>query len=92
MNEPSRRRVRRSRAEWQNLINEQAAGQLSQVAFCQTKGLSLTSFQYWKRRLVRPEPEGTWLDLSRLTDRHTGPGWEIELALGDGLCLRLRRC
>lgn len=89
--ETTRRRIRRSKSEWQQLIAEQAQSGLSQIAFCQAKGLGLASFQNWKRRLAVPVVEETWLDLGQLGER-AAVGWDIELDLGDGLCLRLRRC
>ena len=92
MSDTTRRRPRRSRSEWQQLIDEQAHSGLTQASFCQTKGLVLSSFQNWKRRLALPSPqESNWLDLGRLGESTTA-GWDIELDLGDGLCLRLRRC
>ena len=46
------RRASRSREEWQRLVSEQAESGLPQAAFCETKGLSLASLQYWKRKLA----------------------------------------
>lgn len=43
--------VRRTPAEWQQLITEQAEGQRPIRDFCREKDLSLSSFGYWKRRL-----------------------------------------
>lgn len=92
MNETTLRK-RRSREEWQHLIDTQAAGNLTQVAYCKANGLSLSSFRYWKRQLEaeQPAPVEPWVDLGTL-DRRTGSGWDIELDLGKGICLRLRRC
>ena len=92
MSESKRRRIRRSEAEWQRLINEQADSGQTQAAFCAANGISVASFQNWKRRLVAaevsPEP---WLELGSLAQQSTS-AWDIELDLGDGVCLRLRRC
>jgi hypothetical protein len=43
--------VRRTPAEWQQLITEQAEGQLPIRDFCRERDLALSSFGYWKRRL-----------------------------------------
>lgn len=91
MNEHTARRVRRSRDEWQQLINEQAGSDMTQTAFCQARSLSLASFQYWKRRLAAEAPAEPWVELGTLSEAG-GSGWDIELTLGDGICLRLRRC
>ena len=94
---------RRSKAEWQRLIDEQAASGLGRKAFCEGAGIALSTFAYWKRKL-RDEgalhSEGqvgsqsvTLDEWVELTPPATEPaaGWYIELDLGDGVCLRLRR-
>jgi hypothetical protein len=91
MSESTKRRIRRGEDEWQRLIEEQAYSGLTQSAFCAANGISIGSFQNWKRRLaaeVSPEP---WLELGTLAQQGTS-AWDIELDLGDGVCLRLRRC
>ena len=93
MKETTTQRKRRRREEWQQLIEAQSVSELTQAAFCAANGLSLASFQNWKRRLAaeRTVPAEPWVDLGTL-DRPAGSGWDIELELGDGVCLRLRRC
>ena len=58
----------------------------------------LSSFRNWKRRLADAQapPEhvdADWLELPvGLTQAGTAGGsWDIELDLGNGLCLRLRQ-
>ena len=91
MNENTPRRIRRSRDEWQQRINEQAGSDMTQAAFCQTRALSLAGFQNVRRRLVAQVPAEPWVELGALSEAG-GSGWDIELTLGDGICLRLRRC
>jgi len=91
MGESKRRRIRRSEAEWQRLINEQTDSGQTQAAFCAANGISVGSFQNWKRRLAAEVSSEPWLELGALAE-HCPSGWDIELDLGDGLCLRLRRC
>jgi putative transposase len=50
MTETHRRHVRRSRSDWQQLIDEQARSGQSQRAFCAARALSVKSFQHWKRQ------------------------------------------
>jgi hypothetical protein len=83
--------VRRSREQWQRLIDEQARSGLSQATFCKAQALSVTTFQHWKRRLAGSAPQASWVDLGQL-GLGSSNGWEIELDLGEGLRLRLRRC
>jgi len=91
MSESTKRRIRRSQTEWQQLIDDQTDSGQTQAAFCAANGISVASLQNWKRRLaaeVSPEP---WLELGTLAQQGTS-AWDIELDLGDGVCLRLRRC
>ena len=98
MTETPRRHVRRRPSEWQQLIDEQARSGLSQTVFCAARSVSTTSFQHWKRRLsaaAAPSSSSSsssssiWLDLGPLRES-VATAWDLEL--GDGLCLRLRRC
>lgn len=90
-------RTRRTADQWRALISEHADSGMSQEAFCKEKRLALSTFTNWKRRLSDAavdqgdgEPASSaWIDLGNLG---AGPSrWDIELDLGDGICLRLRR-
>ena len=91
------RRFRRSADEWQALIAEQADSGLSQTVFCQRKGIALSSFSKWKHKLGveytaqadTADQASPWIDLAALPS--AASGWDIELDLGAGICLRLRR-
>lgn len=83
------RRIRRSRAEWQRLIEEQAGSGLTQSAFCALHGVSVGSFGNWKRRFAANAPSDPWVDLGAFAG---AAGWDIELDLGEGVRLRFRRC
>jgi hypothetical protein len=95
----SNRRIRRSAEQWQQIIDEQAGSGLSQIAFCERKGIALSTFAHWKRRLSSAVTDSDandskrsspWIDLGALAG--SASGWDIELDLGGGVCLRLRRC
>jgi putative transposase len=94
MTETTRRHVRRRRSDWQQLIDEQARSGQSQRAFCAARALSAKSFQHWKRQLATTAaaPSLPWLELGALLERPVAAGWDLELELGAGVCLRLRRC
>jgi putative transposase len=85
------RRVRRDRAQWQRLIEEQAASGLTQQAFCTRRRVAYATFCTWKRRLgddINAQPPGfVEVDL----DEAPMPGWDVELELGEGIVLRVRR-
>jgi hypothetical protein len=96
------RRVRRSRAQWQGLIERAMRSPLSIGAFCRGEGVSTASFYSWRRRLGEVAPgtavaeatgeDGAFLELGVLGGEAAGPApWDIELELGAGVVLRLRR-
>lgn len=89
---------KRSPEQWQQLIEAQAASGQTQVAFCAEHGLSKSSFQLWKRRGRATSPIGNtpmpalFTPLTGATEpSRTATDWDVELDLGSGMCLRLRR-
>ena len=91
--------IRRSKAEWQQLIDAQQSSGLPQKVFCQQEGLSIGTFSNWKRKLKdgeelfipltdnsNPSPD-PWIELPAAIPSNTP--WHIELDLGNGVCLRL---
>jgi hypothetical protein len=97
MSQANASRTRHSRVQWQTWIDEQAKSGLSEAGFCEQNGISLKRLSHWKRRLrqrcspTAPEPtlRDEWVELPLAS--HCQSGWDIELDLGQGLCLRLRR-
>ena len=79
----TRRRIRRSRDEWQHLINEQAESGQTQAAFCAARGISVGSLRNWKRRLGAGSSPAPWIELGTLAEAKAAT-WDIELELGDG--------
>lgn len=88
------RRVRRTEVQWQEIFSAYEASGLSQAAFCRREGLALSTFQYHRRRgRAAAEPAGedpAVIDLGTLAGDRPGD-WEVEIALGDGVSLTLRR-
>jgi hypothetical protein len=88
--------VRRSREQWQRLIDEQHNSKLTQRDFCQQNNLAVSSFCNWKRRLSQGNErsqatqDNTWLSLPEQLFSPSG-NWRIELDLGGGICLRLNQ-
>lgn len=84
---------RRSREQWQQLAQEQVDSGLNPTDFCRRQSINLTSFGNWKRRLKKEQAVASdphWREVSTLPVR-SSVRWDIELDLGDGLCLRLRQ-
>ncbi len=85
-------RTRRSESEWRALIEEQAGSGLSQRKFCVSHGVSLSSFTNARRRFAAPASRPAAPEFVPVTmDTGEGTGWELELALGGGVTLRLRQ-
>ena len=83
---------RRTPSEWKQLIEAQQASGLSQKAFCQEQQISKATFGYWKRKLKQQavQSPSPWIELSSLAAEPSPEGrWQIELDLGNGVCLRL---
>jgi len=85
---PRKKQVRRTEAQWHDLLDTFERSDLSVKQFCAEQELTVSSFHLWrnKRRAVAKEQ---FVPLVAPTAAPSG--WEIELSLGDGLTLRLRR-
>jgi transposase-like protein len=89
-------RERRSREEWERLMAEYEAGELSQRAFCTQHGLVYSSFGYWRKQLrgglgAKDRPGPALVELPALTGLSVERvPWRIELELGEGIVLRVR--
>lgn len=100
-------KIRRSPAEWRELLSSYERSGLSQQAFCDRHGLALSTFCKWRRSLggsVTPTAAPVFAELevapaAAMSDGMpvepieppTGHGWDVELALGEGIVLRIRR-
>lgn len=89
---PSSPRRRRTRAQWQRVLAAQAASGLSQEAYCARHHIAYSSFCRWKRELGHREPpmSPAFIELTPAAPA-TRRGWDVELELGEGVFLRLRR-
>lgn len=89
-----RRRGRRTRSQWSQLIREQASSGLSQQAFCARHNLGLSTFGKWKRKLdgieALPLSAPAFVELP-LNTQALEAGYEIEFDLGEGMRFRFRR-
>ncbi len=91
MNRP---RPRRTPAQWQQLIDEFSNSPLTVAEFCRANTISQASFYKWRSKLSASKPlDAPWIDVTALSRlRNAAPAWEMELDLGNGCCLRWRRC
>jgi len=82
----------RGEAWWRALMADYERWDGSQVSFCEARGVSLKTFQGWRRKFgltagAGAGKPGGFVEIAA----PPGPGWDIELSLGDGVVLRLRR-
>lgn len=90
---PRTRKTMRSESEWRQIIQNYKESQLTQDEFCQQTGIPKSSFYNWHRRLksATDDPTPNFVSLSNLNlSDSNGLSWDIELDLGQGVCLRLR--
>ncbi len=88
----SRVRVCRSAEEWAGIVADHERWDGTQVSFCASRGISVQSLQYWRRKLGFTPGSGStgscgFVELSAAPE----PAWDVELSLGEGVVLRLRR-
>ena len=100
----TRRLARRSAAQWRKLIERFDRSGQTRSNFCAANGLALSTFDLWRRKLGETQaaadeahPESLFVELTNPTEP-AGPrtaaetgAWEVELELGAGVVLRLRR-
>jgi hypothetical protein len=90
---PTTPSIRRSRAEWEQLMSDYENGSLSQRAFCDQHDVAYSSFCYWRKQLRMPVMDApklsSLIELPALMS-DTAPNWRIELDLGAGMILRIR--
>jgi|SRR5690606_9142497 len=88
------KRAHHSAAQWQAWLHEFAVSGLSQSEFCRRKGLTLSAFYNWRKKLGQiPEPQTPgepFVEIKPPTMAAFPPGWDLELELGHGRVLRLR--
>ena len=77
-------KIRRSRAEWEELISQYRESGVSKDAFCKREGVSRSSFGVWHRKLGGES--GDFVEVAPPRSR-----WDIELELPGSVLLRMRR-
>jgi len=91
--------ARRTRAQWEALVAEQCASQLSAPQFCKQHEVAYASFSKWRTKLKKadvavdePEPITPFMELTApTTSELTEQQWHIELDLAPGVQLRIAR-
>jgi len=88
-------RVIRSKAQWQALVTEYEASELTQQAFCKQHGIATSGLNKWRKRFSRStESEfvnitGQLCEAGSHKNHHPDNRWQVELQLGQGVVLRI---
>ena len=82
------RQARRTREEWTRIVEGLDTSGLSAKAYCQRESVSYASLCYWRAKLRKDQGAFPFIELK---EGPTRAQWDIELELGAGVFLRLRR-
>ena len=92
------RRIRRSQEQWSELLDRFERSGQTQEQFCTGHDLGLSTFSRWRKRLrqkkaIPPKRSADALFVELAQDTLAPPvqSWDVELQLGAGIVLRLRR-
>lgn len=92
----SNQRRRRSVSEWSSIVADHRVSGLSAQAYCDRSDLALSTFTKWRRRMrvQAKSSESGFVAVgceTQVEQTNSTPRWDLELDLGDGMALRLRR-
>lgn len=80
---------RRLKSEWEQIIKEWEASGVSQPQFCISRGVALSTLQYWRKKLKR-ESQANFVELVPTPLASNESNKEIELVLPHGIVLRVK--
>ena len=89
-------RPRRTLDQWRELLEHYEHSGQTQEQFCTDHALALSTFGRWRKRLCRqaaasPKCAADALFVELAQDAPASQSWDVELQLGAGMYLRLRR-
>ena len=93
-----KRRHRRGQDEWCDIIARFEQSGQTRDQFCAEHNLGVSTFSRWRYRLRKaksaPSPcdgKALFVELEQPAPINPSPVWDVELELGAGMVLRLRR-
>jgi hypothetical protein len=93
-NATKQRRTHRSEAAWRELFTQFERSGQTRERFCAEQGLALRSFSQWRQKLRQAShspaavaEDALFVELAAEAE----PCWDVELELGAGVVLRIRR-
>ena len=91
----TRQRTNRSRSQWKSLLDDFHRSGLTKVAFCKQRGVATSSLNRWQQ-IFAQESGGDFIDVTEPlsvapSNTHEADlAWQVELALGNNIVLRMR--
>ncbi len=93
----TRVRTNRSKAQWEQLVQEYQESELSQSAFCKAHEIPCSSFLKW-RKYFTAQTSRDFVEITEPLNRtplqktttEQPNHWQVELELGAGVILRVR--
>ena len=83
-------RTRRTESQWTGILREFESSRLDSREFCRRKGLALSSFQRWRRRLG-PVASAEFVELVPTSSPSVAPSsWSLDVSLPNGVDLRFQ--
>ena len=93
-----KRRIRRSPNQWRELFSRFEQGGQTRAQFCADQGVGVSTFDRWRRRLHQDgsgarvtSSDALFVELAQDAPAQSMTPWDVELELGGGVVLRLRR-
>ena len=87
----TRKRRCRSASEWRSIMARQEASGLSGEGFCEAEGIGRSAFWRWRRRLADEDAARAGDGVAFVELSAEPASWDVELELGAGVVLRVRR-
>jgi hypothetical protein len=82
-------RVRRSEAEWQEIVSRWKKSGQKPASFCRREQLQLSSFLRWQRKLDGSDGSHGFVPVATTTEAVTS-AWTLTISLPNGCELRFR--
>ena len=93
-----RHRIRRSADQWRELFDRFEQSGQTREQFCAEQNLGLSTFSRWRQQLREEESapqtltsDALFVELPQRAPAPSVQSWDVELQLGAGMVLRLRR-
>ena len=82
-------RVKRSAADWQEIMKQYEQSGRSRAAFCRSHSISPSTFDVWHSKLRSKRSPQDFVEIKPVEEQSIG-GWLVEIELPDGTLARMR--